>query len=99
MSEEWNTMAVIEPGSDEEQMLLARWIRRGRELVVGTSAMGESYLDPNIKRPDEVEKQSQDYVKLDHETAEKLPQHRGKFRWDLEKYYRERFGPYLPKDK
>jgi hypothetical protein len=37
-------------------------------------------------------------VKLDHETAEKLPHHRGKFRWDLEKYYRDKFGPYLPKD-
>jgi len=23
---------------------------------------------------------------------------KGKFRWDLEKYYRDRYGPYLPED-
>ena len=90
---------VIEPGSEDEQITLGLWIKKGNGLIVGGSAMGESYLDPNIKRPDEVEKKSQDYVKLDHEIAEKLPHHRGKFRWDLEKYYRDKFGPYLPKDK
>lgn len=89
-------MAVIEPGSEEEQMLLARWIRRGRELVVGTSAMGESYLDPKIKRDDEVQELSENYVKLDHEVAEQLPHLKGRFRWDLEKYFRDHFGPYLP---
>ena len=89
-------MTVIEPGSEEEQRLLARWIRRGRELVVGTSAMGESYLDPKIKRDEEVQKQSENYVKLDHEVAEQLPHLKGRFRWDLEKYFRDHFGPYLP---
>jgi hypothetical protein len=89
-------MAVIEPGSEEEQMLLARWIRRGRELVVGTSAMGESYLDPKIKRDEEVQELSENYVKLDHEVAEQLPHLKGRFRWDLEKYFRDHFGPYLP---
>ena len=89
-------MAIIEPGSEEEQMLLARWIRRGRELVVGTSAMGESYLDPKIKRDEEVQELSENYVKLDHEVAEQLPHLKGRFRWDLEKYFRDHFGPYLP---
>ncbi len=89
-------MAVIEPGSEEEQMLLARWIRRGRELVVGTSAMGESYLDPKIKRDEEVQELTENYVKLDHEVAEQLPHLKGRFRWDLEKYFRDHFGPYLP---
>ena len=89
-------MAVIEPGSEEEQMLLARWIRRGRELVVGTSAMGESYLDPKIKRDDEVQELSENYVKLDHEVAEQLPHLKGRFRCDLEKYFRDHFGPYRP---
>jgi hypothetical protein len=89
-------MAVIEPGSEEEQRVLARWIRRGRDLVVGTSAMGESYLDPKIKREEEVQKLTEDYVKFDHEVVEQLPHLKGRFRWDLEKYFRDHFGPYLP---
>lgn len=91
-------MAVIEPGSEEEQILLARWIRRGRDLIVGTSAMGDSYLDPNLKRDAEVQKQTEDYVKFDHEVVKELPHLKGRFRWDLEKYYRDHFGPYLPKE-
>ena len=89
-------MTVIEPGSEEEQLVLARWIRRGRDLVVGTSAMGESYLDPKIKREEEVQKLTEDYVKFDHEVAQQLPHLKGRFRWDLEKYFRDHFGPYLP---
>lgn len=89
-------MTVIEPGTEEEMMLLARWIRRGRDLVVGSSAMGESYLDPNVKREEEVQKLTEDYVKLDHEVAVQLPHLKGRFRWDLEKYFRDHFGPYLP---
>ena len=49
-------MAVIEPGTEAEQRLLARWIKRGEDLIVGTSAMGASYLDPNVKRGEEVQK-------------------------------------------
>ena len=89
---------VIELGSEDEQITLGLWIKKGHGLIVGGSALGESYLDPNITRSEEVENKSQAYVKLDHETAEKLPHHKGKFRWDLEKYYRDVFGPYLPKD-
>lgn len=89
-------MSVIESGSEEEQMVLARWIRRGRDLVVGTSALGESYLDPKVKREAEVQKLTEDYVKFDHEVAQQLPHLKGRFRWDLEKYFRDHFGPYLP---
>ena len=96
MSEVLNTMTVIEPGSEEEQLVLARWIRRGRELVVGTSAMGESYLDPKVKREEEVQKLTEDYVKFDHEVAQQFHHLKGGFRWDLEKYFRDNFGPYLP---
>ena len=91
-------MAVIEPGTVEEQRLLARWIKRGEDLIVGTSAMGSSYLDPNVKRDAEVQKLTEDYVKYDHEVAAQLPHLNGRFRWDLEKYYRDNFGPYLPKE-
>ena len=91
-------MAVIEPGSGEEQLLLGRWIRRGQDLIVGTSSMGDSYLDPNVKRDQEVQKLTEDYVKYDHEVARQLPHLKGRFRWDLEKYYRDHFGPYLPKE-
>ncbi len=90
---------AIEPGSEEERLLLARWIRRGRDLIVGTSALGESYLDPKVQRSEEVQKLSEEYVKLDHETAEKLPHLKGRFRWDLEKYFRDHWGPYLPKEE
>ena len=79
-------------------MLLARWIKRGQDLIVGTSAMGESYLDPNVKRDEEVQKLTEEYVKFDHEVAEDLPHLKGRFRWDLEKYYRDNYGPYLPKE-
>ncbi len=88
----------IEPGSEEEQLLLGRWIKKGHGLIVGGSPLGDSYLDPNVKRPEEVENKSREYVAFDHELAQKLPHLKGKFRWDLEKYYRDHFGPYLPKD-
>ena len=88
---------AVEKGSEEERLLLGEWIRRGQGLIVAGSAMGESYLDPKIIRPEDIEEKSQTYVKFDHEAAEKLPHLKGRFRWDLEKYYRDRFGPYLPK--
>jgi len=71
--------------------------RQYSEAVVAGSAMGESYLDANIVRPEDIEEKSQDYVKFDHEVVAELPHLKGRFRWDLEKYYRDRFGPYLPK--
>ena len=89
---------AVEKGSEEERLLLGKWIKMGQGLIVAGSPMGDSYLDPNITRPEELEKKSADYVKLDHDAAEKLPHLKGRFRWDLEKYYRERFGPYLPKE-
>lgn len=88
----------IEPGSDEERLLLGRWIRKGQELIVGTSALGDSYLDPNVKRDEETQALSEEYVQFDHEVAEKLPHLKGRFRWDLEKYFRDHYGPYLPKE-
>ena len=89
---------AIEPGSEEERLLLGRWIKKGQHLIVGTSAMGESYLDPNIKREGDLARLSEEYVKIDHEVAEKLPHLKGKFRYGLEKYFRDHWGPYLPKD-
>ena len=38
----------IEPGTDEERLTLGRWIKQGQSLIVGTSALGDSYLDPNV---------------------------------------------------
>ena len=87
----------VEKGSEEEKLLLGKWIKMGRGLIVSGSPMGDSYLDGNIKRPEEIEGKSVEFVKFDHEVAEKLPHLKGRFRWDLEKYYRDRFGPYLPK--
>lgn len=78
--------------------MLGQWIKRGQKLIVGTSSLGEAYLDPNVKRDEEVQKQSEEYVEFDHQVAEDLPHLKGKFRWDLEKYYRDRYGPYLPQD-
>ncbi|NIQ01070.1 MAG: hypothetical protein GWM98_12145 [Nitrospinaceae bacterium] len=91
-------MSEIKPGSEEEQRMLGRWIKRGQDLIVATSALGDSYLDPNVQRTEEVQKLSEEYVQFDHEVALKLPHLKGRFRWDLEKYYRDHFGPYLPKD-
>tara|TARA_Y100001936_G_C16054241_1_gene659881 strand:- start:1594 stop:1866 length:273 start_codon:yes stop_codon:yes gene_type:complete len=88
----------IEPGTDEERLMLGRWIKRGQNLIVGTSSLGDSYLDPNIKRDEKTQKKSEDYVVFDHKVSEELPHLKGKFRWDLEKYYRDRYGPYLPED-
>jgi hypothetical protein len=89
---------AIEPGTDEERLTLGRWIKKGQNLIVGTSALGDSYLDPNVKREEDLEKKSQDYVVFDHQVVEDLPHLKGRFRWDLEKYYRDRYGPYLPQD-
>ena len=44
------------------------------------------------------EEKSEEYVKFDHEAAEQLPYLKGRFRYELEKYYRDRYGPYLPKE-
>ena len=90
---------AIEPGSEEERLLLGKWIRKGRELIVGTSAMGESYLDANVQRTDEVQALSEEYVQFDHDVSEQLPHLKGRFRWDLEKYFRDHWGPYLPKEE
>ncbi|MCA9483991.1 MAG: hypothetical protein KC553_09675 [Nitrospina sp.] len=90
---------AIEPGSDEERLLLGKWIRKGSNLIVGTSALGESYLDPKIKRDETLQTKSEEYVRFDHEVGEQLPHLKGKFRWDLEKYFRDHWGPYLPKEE
>ena len=84
--------------TDAERLTLGRWIKKGQSLIVGTSALGDSYLDPNVKREENIEKKSKDYVAFDHQVAEELPHLLGRFRWDLEKYYRDRYGPYLPQD-
>jgi hypothetical protein len=89
---------AIEPGTEEERLMLGRWIKKGQGLIVGSSALGDSYLDPNVKREEDVEKKSTEYVAFDHEVAHELPHLKDKFRWDLEKYYRDRYGPYLPQD-
>ena len=50
----------IEPGTDEERLMLGRWIKRGQKLIVGTSSLGDAYLDPNVKREEEIQKQSEE---------------------------------------
>ena len=60
--------------------------------------MGESYLDPNVKRDPEVHRVSEEYVMLDRDVAQQLPHLKGRFRYELEKYFRDHWGPYLPKD-
>ena len=88
----------IEAGTDKERIMLGRWIQKGQGLIVGGSALGEAYLDLNIKRPIDVQEKSQEYVKFDHHAAKELPYLKGRFRYELEKYYRDRYGPYLPKE-
>ncbi|HIE41690.1 MAG: hypothetical protein ABGX43_08490 [Nitrospinaceae bacterium] len=88
----------IESGTEEERLVLGKWIKMGQKLIVGTSSLGESYLDPNVKREEDIEEKSIEYVAYDHQVAKELPHLKGRFRWDLEKYYRDRYGPYLPKD-
>ena len=89
---------TIKPNSYEERKLLGLWIKKGQGLIVSGSPLGESYLDPSLKRVEDVEKRSQEFVKFDHETAEQLPHLKGKFRYALETYFRDLYGPYLPKE-
>ena len=89
---------TIKPNSDEERKLLGLWIKKGQGLIVSGSPLGESYLDPSVKRKEDVEKRSQEFVKFDHEIAEQLPHLKGKFRYALETYFRDLYGPYLPKE-
>ena len=88
----------IEAGTEEERIMLGRWIKKGQNLIVGGSPLGDAYLDSNVKRPDEIQEKSKEYVKFDRYAAEQLPYLKGRFRYELEKYYRDRYGPYLPKD-
>tara|TARA_B100000686_G_scaffold353120_1_gene457439 strand:- start:2275 stop:2571 length:297 start_codon:yes stop_codon:yes gene_type:complete len=90
---------TISPGSEDERMALGRWIKMGRELIVGTFPLGESTLDPNVKREGAIAQRAEEYVKYDHEVGEKLSHLRGKFRYALETYYRDTWGPYLPSDE
>ena len=62
-------MAIVEPGTDEERLMLGRWIKRGQKLIVGTSCLGDSYLDANVKRDEETQKQSEEYVAFDHKVS------------------------------
>ena len=89
---------AVEPNSEEERLLLGKWIKKAEDLIVASSAMGESYLDPNVKRDPETTRRCEDYVKYDHEVAVQMPHLKGRFRWDLEKYFGDHYGPYLPKD-
>ena len=89
---------AISPGSDEERLMLGRWIKLGRDLVVATFPLGESLLDPKVKRDPEVEERAQAYVKFDHEVGKELSHLKGKFRYALETYFRDTWGPYLPTD-
>ena len=88
----------IEAGTDEERIMLGRWIQKGQGLIVGGSSFGDAYLDPNIDRPKGIQEKSEEYVKFDHNAAEQMPYLKGRFRYELEKYYRGRYGPYLPKE-
>ncbi len=89
---------TITPGSDEERRLLGKWIKKGQGLIVSGSPLGESYLDPKVKREEEAHKLAEEYVALDKDVAIQLPHLKGRFRYELEKYYRDHWGPYLPKD-
>ena len=88
----------IKSGTDEERIMLGRWIQKGQGLIVGGSPLGDAYFDSNIKRPDDIQEKAKEYVKFDHHAAEQLPYLKGRFRYELEKYYRDRYGPYLPKE-
>ena len=78
---------VIEPGTEEERLMLGQWIKKGQKLIVGTSALGDSYLDPNVKREEDIEKKSEDYVTLDHKVARSEERRGGK-------ECRSRWSPY-----
>ncbi len=58
---------VVEPNSEEERRLLGQWIKKAADLIVASSAMGESYLDPKVQRDPEITQRAEDYVKFDHE--------------------------------
>jgi hypothetical protein len=88
----------IEQNTDEERIMLGRWIKKGQGLIVGGSPLGDAYLDPNIERPEDVQKKSEEYVGFDHNAGKQMPHLKGRFRYELEKYYRDRYGPYLPKE-
>ena len=88
----------IEQNTDEERIMLGRWIKKGQGLIVGGSPLGDAYLDPNIERPEDVQKKSEKYVEFDHDAGKQMPHLKGRFRYELEKYYRDRYGPYLPKE-
>ena len=95
---EWGFVMSIEQNTDEERIMLGRWIKKGQGLIVGGSPLGDAYLDPNIERPEDVQKKSEKYVEFDHDAGEQMPHLKGCFRYELEKYYRDRYGPYLPKE-
>ena len=88
----------VEVGTDEERITLGRWIQKGQGLIVGGSPLGDAYLDLNIERPKDIQEKSEEYIKYDHHAAVELPHLKGRFRYELEKYYRDRYGPYLPKN-
>ena len=89
----------ISPGSDEERLLLGKWIKMGNNLIVATFPFGESLLDPKVKRDDGTAKRAEEYVKFDHEVAEQLSHLKGKFRYALETYFRDTWGATLPTDE
>jgi hypothetical protein len=88
----------VKPESDEERLLLGRWIKKGRGLIISTSPMGESYIDPKVKREGEVARLSDEFHKMDLEVAQRVPHLKGKFRYEVEQYFRDHWGPYLPKE-
>ena len=49
----------VEVGTDEERIMLGRWIQKGQGLIVGGSPLGDAYLDPNIERPKNIQEKSE----------------------------------------
>ena len=62
---------AVEPNSEEERLLLGKWIKKAEDLIVSSSAMGESYFDPKVQRDPEITKRSEDYVKFDMRAQKK----------------------------
>ena len=49
-----------EVGTDEERIMLGRWIQKGKGLIVGGSHLGAAYLDPTIERPKDTQEKSEE---------------------------------------
>ncbi len=82
----------VKPGTEDEKEILQEWLRINKNVGMrGGYPLGSSYIDARCGvgygTPEQYE-----YVETDRKVAKQIPHLSGKYRKEVEEYYRKTFG-------